>query len=192
MADSTTIDMPQGERRSFARVQDAVALQVQRLTDEPAAGEGAPPTKKNPAARPAVRKPNKYDIEGYGDVKRQFPMVANYIEELEERIRQLLLGGEPTSEKPTHKVSLSAGGLAFADDLLLQPGQLVSVTLCLFPDMHRIGCDARVVSANDAPEISDGDKPSYRLTFVRMTDADREKISNHVNNLLRGRPVADD
>ncbi|MBX2882384.1 MAG: PilZ domain-containing protein [Granulosicoccus sp.] len=192
MASDTLIELPHGERRSFERVQDAVALQVRKLTDEPAAGEPKPKDNGSGSQRKAVRKANKYDIEGYAEVKRQYPQVATYIDELEERIRQLLLGGGSIAETPSHKVSLSAGGLAFADDILLHPGQLVSVALCLFPSMTKIGCDARVISANDAPEIANGDKPTYRITFVRMTDEDRNAVVSHVSQLLQGRPHVDD
>ena len=104
-----------GDRRDFDRVQDAVGLQVQRLHELPAAGEIN--NKVEPAGN--VRRANKYDIRGYADVKRDFPDVANYVEELEERIRQLLLDGAIPSESPTHKVSLSASGMAFADNMLM-------------------------------------------------------------------------
>jgi len=192
MATDKTSELPHGERRSSARVQDAVALQLRKLTDEPAAGDPKRRKSKIPEERANIRKPNKYDMAGYGEVKRQYPEVAQYIEELEERIRQLLLDGEPVSKEPTHKVSLSASGIAFADETLLYPGQMISLKLCLFPSMKQIGCDARVISANDAPEIANGDKPTYRVTFVRMTDADRSAISAHVDHLLLGRPTSVD
>lgn len=174
-----------GERRDFERVQDAVGLQVQRLHEIPAAGEAA--NKSAPIGK--VRRANKYDINGYADVKRDYPAVANYVVELEERIRQLLLDGAIPSETPTHKVSLSASGMAFADDSLMYPGEQVGLTITLFPSLRRVACDARVISAGDAPEIANGEMHTYRLSFVRITDADKQALDQHVRGLLRSIPL---
>lgn len=177
----------QEERRHYLRVQDAVGLHVHRLEELPAAGQSAPAP-----VQAKVRKHNKYDIEGYAEVRRDYPAVGHYIDDLEERIRQLLLDSDAISEKPSHKVSLSAGGLFFSDRLLLHPGEMISLTLTLFPSGKRIGSDARVISANDVPEVSSGDELSYRAVFVRMSDADRQTIDEHVNKLLGSRPSMDE
>ncbi len=186
MAESNQSSYPSTERRDYDRVQDAVGLEVRRLHELPAAGEvsiSSAPTGK-------VRRANKYDIEGYADVKRDYPAVAEYVAELEERIRQLLLDGATPSESPTHKVSLSASGMAFADDTLLYPGEQVGISITLFPSMRRVACDARVVSAGDAPEIANGEKHTYRLSFVRITDADKTILDEHVQSLLRRIPLS--
>jgi len=184
MSESNQDQLPHGERRDFDRVQDAVGLQIQRLHELPAAGEVS--RKQTPAGK--VRRANKYDISGYADVKRDYPAVAHYLEELEERIRQLLLDGAIPSESPTHKVSLSASGMAFADDALMYPGEQIGITITLFPSLRRVACDARVISAGDAPEIADGDKHTYRLSFVRITDADQQALELHVRGLLQSIP----
>ncbi len=183
---SEEIRVQRCERRGHVRVQDAVALRFLRLHDVPAAGEI---TALDADILPPTLRVNKYDIDGYAEVKRDYPLVTNYISDLEERIRQLLLDGEAIEAAPTHKVSLSVSGMAFADDKLLHPGQLISVLLTLFPGSKRVGCDARVISAGDAPEIANGDKPTYRVQFLRMSDADRELIMNHVTQLMSSRPL---
>ena len=215
MSDEITSNPLEDERRGHTRVQDAVGFHLQRGTDNDVAGGQAGTTSAasvaaaggsaadGPADTPAVtasvvaapasvRRPNKYDIDGYADVKRNFPAVTDYIAELEERIRQLLLDADQPSQTPTHKVSLSAGGMAFADDVLLQTGEVIGVTLTLFPSLQRIAGDARVVSANDAPEIALGDKPTYRIVFVRMTDADRTLLDAHVAQLMDSVRLPDD
>jgi len=185
MVESNLNQLPHGERRDFDRVQDAVGLQVQRLHEMPAAGEVA--IKNTVVGK--VRRANKYDITGYADVKRDHPAVAHYVEELEERIRQLLLDGANPSETPTHKVSLSASGMAFADNSLMYPGEQVGITITLFPSLRRVACDARVISAGDAPEIANGEKHTYRLSFVRITDADKQALDQHVRGLLQSIPI---
>ena len=169
------------ERREHIRVQDAVGLTIQKLTDMPAAGAATVA-----AAQPSqkVRKSDKYDIDGYASVRRDFPAVATYIDALEERIRQLLLDGDSTQNKPTHKVNLSAGGLHFADSLLLHPGELIGLTITLFPSGRRISTDARILDGNEAPEVAKRDEPSYRALFIRMSDVDREAIEAHVQRIL--------
>jgi len=184
MAESTRNKLSHGERRDYARVQDAIGLQVKRLHELPAAGE----VKNQMVQAGRVRRANKYDIEGYADVKRDFPAVSEYVEELEERIRQLQLEGAVPSETPTHKVSLSASGMAFADDVLMYPGEQVGVTVTLFPSLKQVACDARVVSAGDAPEIANGDKHTYRLNFIRITDADKQVLIDHVQALVKTIP----
>ena len=185
MVESNQNQLTNDERRNFDRVQDAVGLQVARLHELPAAGEAG---KKIDPVGGEVRRSNKYDIDGYADVKRDYPLVADYVEALEERIRQLLLDGAIHAESPTHKVSLSASGLAFADNTLMYPGEQIGLTITLFPSLRRVTCDAQVISAGDAPEIANGEQHTYRLSFVRITDSDKQVLDQHVQGLLRSIP----
>jgi len=168
------------ERRDRDRVVDAIVLEVSRLSELPAAGE----PRELPASR-AVRANNKYDIAGYADVKSQYPQVADYIESLEERIRQLLINSTESSEMPTHKVSLSASGIAFADMQLLQPGEMVSLKLTLFPGQIKISCDGTVVSVGDVGELAEGDQHTYRVAFNRISLHDRNLLEGHVRRLRK-------
>jgi len=169
----------QTERRQFVRVQDAIGLNIQRLTDMPAAGQAV-------SARlpKTVRKRDKYDIEGYAIVRRDYPDVAKYIDDLEERIRQLLLDGDATPAKPTHKVSLSAGGIYFSDSILLRPGELIGLTMTFFPSGESISVDAQILGGNEPAERIKRDEPSYRAIFVRMTDHNVNVIERHVQRIL--------
>ena len=177
----------QTERRRFVRVQDAVGLHVQRLVDVPAAGQ------KEPCSpQPGVRKTDKYSMDGYAAVRKDYPEVAQYISDLEERIRELLLDSDVAPAKPTHKVSLSAGGVSFSDKALFVPGEMVSVTLTLFPAAKRIGTDAVIVSANNTDELPDQNNPTYSAEFIRFSDSDRQVIEEHVTQLLAKRSLLSD
>jgi len=97
-------------------------------------------------------------------------------------------------DAPTHKSSLSSVGLAFAHEILMHPGELIALNITLFPsgrEKRDIKVDARVVSANDAPEIADGDKPTYRIAFESIAEEDREFIETHVQALSKKRPAID-
>lgn len=169
------------ERRDRQRVTDAIGLEFRKLSELPAAGE---PGDIEPVK--AVRAANKYDIEGYGDVKRDYPAVADYIDSLEERIRQLRIGGEVTAAATaTHKVSLSASGIAFADSQLLQPGEAICLKMTLFPGQIEISCDGTVVSAGDVGELAEGDQHTYRVSFTRILEHDRNLIEGHVRQLVK-------
>lgn len=189
-SDAGTQEM--NERRGHPRVRDAIGLVVQPLLSLPAAGDtdkhGSATASK---ARSKVRRNNKYEIPGYAEVKSQYPDVAQYISDLEERIRTLLLRGDSPAENPTHITSLSAGGIAFAEDALLQVDDQVSLQITLFPSLQRINCDATIVTVGDAPEVGLGDKHTYRASFTRITDADRSTIESHVNRLISGFNKAD-
>ena len=187
---------PKTDRRSHPRVRDAIGLVVRPLMSLPAAGEngdktGAGVSVSPQGSRSKVRKNNKYDISGYAEVKSQYPEVAQYISDLEERIRTLLLQGDSPSENPTHITSLSAGGIAFAEDILLQVDEQVSLQITLFPSLQRISCDATIVSVGDAPEIGFGDRHTYRASFTRIADEDKAIIEAHVSKLLGGLTKAD-
>ncbi len=177
------------ERRSDARVQDAVALEVLALKDLPAAGDPARPA----GATPRVRVANKYDIEGYADVKRDHPAVADYIVRLEERIRQLNMDASPVmSQVPTHKVSLSASGLAFADNQVFLIGDMVTVKVTLFPSKVQVQADATIVTVDDVSGLALNGEHTYRAQFNRISEQDAEALQQHVSQLLDSTQLFDD
>lgn len=176
------------ERRRYVRAYDAVGLHLQRLLEMPAAGQS-----RAPVQSVKVRKHDKYQIDGYSTVRTHYPAVAEYIGQLEERIRQLLLDADEAPASPTHKVNMSAGGICFTDHQLFYPEEMLSVSMTLFPTGKRIVADAIVISANDIEyKESAGDRPTYRLEFVRIADADRRALETHVDQLLTKRELLED
>jgi len=175
------------ERRRHVRVLDAVGLHIQSLVDVAAAGQAV-----TESELPAIPPADKYAISGYADVRRDYPDIIAYIDNLEERIRQLLLDGDEAPLTPTHKVGLSAGGVSFSEKTLFVPGEVVSITLTLFPSGMRIGTDAVIESANRSQEVGNSDAPTYRAKFLRISDCDRRAIKKHVDQILTRRPAQDD
>lgn len=166
------------ERREYARVMDAIGLEFRsRSVDADEADDGLP------ASLDGVI--DHYELEGYASVKRDFPEITDYIDLLEERIRQLQLGGNILVESPTHKVSISASGVAFADDRLLEPGDIVPLRLTLFPELFRISCDGTVVSVGDISELANDNQHSYRIVFNNIAASDIELIDQHVRTLCK-------
>jgi len=177
------------ERRSAFRVLDAVGLEFVKLT-----ADGVPDAEADsaPVADPGsmrVRVENKYDIEGFADVRRDYPAVAEYITSLEERIRTLLLDGEKTALRPTHRVSLSSSGMAFgmafADQHVLQTGDVLQLQITLFPQVHTLVCEGTVVDVGVDTVVASGELHTYRIAFSKLSSEDREVIENHVETLRR-------
>jgi len=188
-SDGTSSDFV--ERRDYIRVRDAVGLVVRPLKSLPAAGDtdysaSGRPRGNASTDRTKVRKNNKYDIPGYAAVKSDYPAVADYISSLEERIRTLLVSSDSPSEAPSHIVSLSAGGVAFAEDQHLEVDEPVTLEITLFPGLERISCDARIVTVGDAQEVGVGEKHTYRAVYTRISDDDQATLDAHVEKLLGG------
>ena len=136
------------ERRDFERVQDAVALEL-LLPGEPA------------GAAKVIR--DKYSLAGYEAVRADYPEITAYISELEGRLRELAPAASDALELPTHKVSLSGSGMAFADERMLQPGDIVSMRITLFPSRVTIACTATVISCLLYTSPSPRDKRQSRM-----------------------------
>lgn len=168
------------ERRRHVRVRDALGLRVQRLGDLPANGH----LQGKATIIAADNISDSSSVEGYSRVQNEFPAVAEHIHDLEERVRQLLLARSTEPTLPTHKVSLSEGGLNFTERMLFLPGEKVHIELTLFPLGQRISADAVIISANDSDDVSTSDQPTYHAKFIRISDADHKLLASHVDHLL--------
>ena len=87
-------------------------------------------------------------------------------------------------DTPTHKVSLSRSGLAFADQVFYEEGSELNVSLFLFPSKEKEDCQIKIISVGDAPEVSNGDWPTYRAVFSELPEDQADLLSQHVDNLL--------
>jgi len=85
--------------------------------------------------------------------------------------------------QPDRKVSLSASGISFADSGLHQPGTQIILALVLFPSKQSIVCQAMIVSAGDAQEVATGELPTYRASFVDLTQSQTQLLADHVQSV---------
>ena len=84
-------------------------------------------------------------------------------------------------EGPTHKVSLSGSGIAFAHNKFLQPGDRVRLTLTLYPSAQTMELDAMIVSVGDASGPVSGGEYAARAVFSEISDTKRQKILSHID-----------
>ena len=85
------------------------------------------------------------------------------------------------NEGPTHKVSLSGSGIAFAHNKLLQPGDRIRLTLTFYPSEKTLKLDAMIVSVGDASGPVSGGEYAARAVFSELQDSAREDILKHIN-----------
>ena len=165
------------ERRGSARVIDAVALDV-RLYGQSASEHDVP----------AAGAPARF--AGFEALKASNPEAVKYILSLESQLGLLQRNsdGVPHCEFPTHKVSLSSSGIAFAHDKLLQPGDRIVIDLVLFPAQKSLSIEATVVSVGGSVEAGKGmrgGKYAARAIFNSLGDDDRVTLDQHIQSILR-------
>jgi hypothetical protein len=90
------------------------------------------------------------------------------------------ISSEP-GDTPTHKVSLSGSGIAFASDVLLQPGDEVALGLTLFPSRQLLQLTGTVVSVGEAGVHVVGGPYAARVVFTELSEASRDLIVDHIS-----------
>lgn len=166
------------ERRGFARILDAVGLEVRRL--EP--GEVVDLTDRT-EDEAADATSGWQPFAGIGDLRLSSPDAALHIEKLESLLRKESDTNHASSnarEAPTHKVSLSGSGIAFAHNLLLQPGDNLVLGLTLFPSREYVRVLAMVISVGGSTGPVSGGKHAARAMFSDIDVDTREKIARHI------------
>lgn len=87
-------------------------------------------------------------------------------------------------DTPTHKVSLSLSGLAFSDKGFYTAGAELDAILVLYPSKEKIVSKIKIISVGDAPEVANGDWPTYRAIFSELPEGQASLLSDHIDSLL--------
>ncbi|MDO6459545.1 PilZ domain-containing protein [Granulosicoccaceae sp. 1_MG-2023] len=165
------------DRRGSARVTDAVGLDVRLQGEERRAG----------SAQPAVGAPARF--AGFAELERTHPEAVAYILSLESQLGLISRQSADAArcQFPTHKVSLSLSGIAFAHDRVLQPGDRIVLDLVLFPAQQPLSLPATVVSVGGTAESGRsirGGKYAARAAFSRLDETQRAVLDAHIQGLL--------
>ncbi len=122
-------------------------------------------------------------------IQRDYPDVAKYFEALERKIEVLahafMVSNNRLTDQPTHKVNLSASGIAFDTEQFLVEGQILELKMVVPPALVGIMTFGKVIYCRGR---GDG---LYRagVDFLSLRDQDREFLIRHVIkrqlNLLR-------
>ncbi len=175
------------ERRADIRVQDAVALTLQKLESGETPSYKLKHSKNQKLDFERQINAGKSGFEGLADLRVENPDAAAYIELLENKLG---LNNEERSSsneiltQPTHKVSLSGSGIAFSHDQLLQPGDRVELNLILFPSNEKVGCVVTLVSVGGDSGLTCGGPHTARAVFSDIDAVTRTIVLKHIDYLL--------
>lgn len=166
------------ERRGYVRILDAVGLDIRRLEPGEVADVG------HSGEETVVDISGWQPFAAIDALRSGFPSAAEHIEKLESLLRKendVSQVSNLASEAPTHKVSLSGSGIAFAHNLVLQPGDRIVLGLTLFPSREFIEVLAMVISVGGSTGPVSGGKYAARAMFSDIDVSAREKIVEHID-----------
>ncbi len=109
---------------------------------------------------------------------------AIYLQVIPQGGEELALSQLANVNAPDRKVSLSASGILFADRGLHQPGTQLTLGIVLFPSKQSIVCQAKIISAGDAKTVANGELPTYRASFVDLSQSQTQVLVDHVDALI--------
>jgi len=86
---------------------------------------------------------------------------------------------------PTHVVSLSPNGLKCFHHEAFTDGDMLSLTLKLFPDGNTVSVRGRVVNSGEDRQKGDKDRFFAGIAFKGLSDAQREAILGHIEGVAK-------
>jgi len=199
---STNTEQPKGqavERRSFFRVNDAVALKVSKLETEMLEAAKERVQQRERELQAFSKGDGSAQVQAaLREVEAKHPEVANLFRLFDSRLEALTHALAPQDkseqEAPNVVASMSGNGLAFDWPSAFYDGEHLMVELTLFPLRYQIDLVAKVVRGNPADRATDGNF-HCAMEFVEVAETDREVLLQHVHNLqlesLRSRNDSD-
>jgi len=174
------------ERRTYFRVNDAVALRVVPLDEESEKQFQLNLEQRRSSGQDADHSAQAHMI--WRNLEENYPDIAAYLSRLEQRIdalqRQIgdLSEGAPL-QTPTHTVNISGSGLHFDSEVAYFIGQPVRVTMRLFPSGQTIDALAKVVREHKRTTPVSQGKFGCALQFTDILSGEREALLQHIHVL---------
>ncbi len=171
------------ERRRFFRIEDEIVLVYRPIAPEDMPD---PDQFQNQALDPfSLTSTLEYlTQESHAHlrrIERDHPDVAEYLKTLERKIdvlaQALMISNNRLVDQPTHKVNLSAAGIAFDADRPIAEGGLLELKMVLPPSLVGIVTFGRVVHCSPS---EDGKSWRVGVDFLSMREQDREVLIRHV------------
>lgn len=174
------------ERRAYFRVTDAVALRVSALDTEKAAEFEQQLQTRKASADGVLSNTSAHMI--WRNIEENYPDIAAYLLRLERRLGAMqeqmgMIAADAVERTPTHTVNVSGSGLHFEADEAFFIGQLVRVSMRLFPSGQSIDALAKVVRGNKRATPAAQGKFSCALEFVEILPGELEALLQHIHAL---------
>lgn len=194
---------PCEERRKYFRVDDEVILHYREVSREVAEASIRPESDTvadgfTLGARFAAL--NQELVPLMREIQSDSRATARYLAAVDMKLDMLarvLLRAESESgsvaaDEPARKVNISAGGIAFTTDRLLNTGAVLELRMILLPEMIGLTAFGRVVASGPGETAPSGFRYLNSVEFVGLREAYRDLIVCHVRRreqemLRRGR-----
>lgn len=202
------------EKRRFYRIDDSVFLSYKPLNDtsldEAIARARATAGRRQNALR-ALGEVDARIATLVPALQSQQPEVAEVVGLLADKVNLLadmvhreLVGvdygvghdetGDRAGLRPTHNISLSAGGVSFRAPDSVRIHDCLELSMTLFPEYYYIKAFGRVIGCRDALPTTPQFNKLVAVDFVYIDEQDQEYIVSHVlkkqSELLRGGKVS--
>lgn len=174
------------ERRAYFRVTDAIALRVSALDADKAAEFEQQLKTRMASADGESLNTSAHMI--WRNIEENHPDIAAYLLRLERRLDAMqeqmgAIAVDAVERTPTHTVNISGSGLHFEADEAWFIGQLVHVSMRLFPSGQSIDALAKVVRGNKRATPAAQGKFSCALEFVEIPPGELEALLQHIHAL---------
>lgn len=172
------------ERRRFFRIDDIVSLKAEAVDKE------SIPEKLekfwNDQHAFSIRNEFNYKLEQHQadllQIKKKMPELGRYLAILQEQLDILtdkIIQDEDKFTELEKQVNLSAQGISFVTDEMVNTDDIVELHLKLSPGRQKIVLFARVISCE--PVEDEGGMYNISLDFEHIHEADREILVKHVH-----------
>ena len=177
------------EKRAFFRIEDHIALRVERIESgqEARMFEIFPGQRNAFALTNPLGSANQHDLHRLGEIRRHYPAVAAYIANLERRIEQLAQfvaqQYDDFPKQPTHRASIGGGGIRFAHPERVEEGDFLLLRMMLFPSLTRVmALSCALACKPDEEENGEAETPwLVSCEFTHMVEQDRESLIKHIH-----------
>ncbi len=175
-----------GDRRRFFRIDDEIRLFYKKilanqLQENNASGMNA---FGNCSLATALDMMTQESLVSLHRLERNDPDVAEYLKVLNNKIdlvaRALLMQKMELSEQKTRNVNMSASGIAFDCEELIQPGECLEIKMLLASSMAVIITYGKVIRCEKNADMNKEYPYIVGVDYYRMPEQDREVLIKHV------------
>ena len=175
-----------GDRRRFYRIDDSIRLFYKKipenqLQENNASGMNAFGDCSLATALDMMAQESQVSLHR---LERNDPDVAEYLKVLNNKIdlvaRALLMQKMKLTEQKTSNVNMSASGIAFDSEELIQPGECLEIKMLLASSMAVIITYGNVVRCEKNADMNKEYPYIVGVDFYNMPEQDREVLIKHV------------
>lgn len=174
--------MSGSERRRFFRIEDDVSISYELvdLQNEQLQVSNLEDQKHIFTLMAELQKVDNDLSATYHRLKQKSYDLASYLEGINKKIQMLgaivLTCHTDIPSKPTHKVNVSAGGLAFNNPTALKVGQELLIKVVFYPSFFGLLTKAKVIDCRKGAQIKGICQFDIGIEFNNLDESDRDAL----------------